>query len=127
MNSEYCLTVRSEFSAAHSLRGYEGRCARVHGHNYKIHLEITAHRLDAIGFVVDYYDIKTALQNAIDQLDHHNINEIVPFTTENPTAENIAAWFYKQLSATVNNGQIAVTAVTLFETDDFSLRYSERE
>lgn len=127
MTSHYTLNISSEFSAAHSVRGYEGRCARVHGHNYKITAEIKANTLNHLGFVIDYYDVKTVLQKIIEQLDHYNINDIQPFDVINPTAENIAAWFYKNLAEQLNNEQISVVAVTLFETEDFFIRYTEIE
>jgi len=127
MTSYYTLHISSEFSAAHSVRGYEGRCARVHGHNYKITAEIKASTLDHLGFVIDYYDVKTVLQKIIEQLDHYDINNIQPFDVINPTAENIAAWFYKNLSKQLNNEQVSVTAVILSETEDFSVRYTENE
>jgi 6-pyruvoyltetrahydropterin/6-carboxytetrahydropterin synthase len=125
MTSTYTLNVTSEFSAAHSVRGYEGRCARVHGHNYKIAIEVKATALDNLGFVIDYYAVKKVLQGVIEKLDHYNINDIKPFDVLNPTAENIAAWFYKSLAAQLNDEQISVVAVTLFETEDFSVRYTE--
>lgn len=127
MIGSYTMNITSEFSAAHSVRGYEGRCARVHGHNYKITLEIRANNLNHLGFVIDYYDVKTVLQKVIDQLDHYNINDIPPFAEINPTAENIAAWFYKNLSEQLNNERIVVVAVNLYETEDFFVRYTEHE
>ena len=65
MTSTYVLNITAEFCAAHSVRGYEGRCARVHGHNYKISVEVKATALDHLGFVIDYYDVKKALEQTI--------------------------------------------------------------
>lgn len=125
----YTLNITSEFSAAHHIRSYEGRCARPHGHNYKISVEVQAPTLDYLGFVMDYYSVKNLLQETIEKLDHYDINTIEPFDKINPTAENIAAWFYKQLSSNLNinnstNNNIHITAVILSETDDFSVRYT---
>lgn len=125
MASKFSLSIEASFSSAHSLRGYVGRCSRVHGHNYKVVIEIAADSLNELGFVVDYYDVKTVLSDCIDQIDHRNINDIPPFDTLNPTAENLAIWFYKQLSQHLNDQRISVSAVTLYETEDFCIRYTE--
>ena len=121
----YTLNITSEFSAAHHIRGYQGRCAREHGHNYKITVEIQAANLDHLGFVMDYYSVKKILQETIEKLDHYNINIIPPFDKINPTAENIAAWFYENISSNLSiNNNIIITAVILSETDDFFVRYT---
>jgi len=124
---KYTLNLSSEFCAAHSIRGYEGRCARVHGHNYKISVEIRAKHLNELGFVIDYFDVKAILDKNMKLIDHYNINEIKPFDTVNPTAENIAAWFYKNLSSDLNDERVVVFAVMLWETEDFFVRYTEHE
>lgn len=121
----YTLHITSEFSAGHHIRGYNGRCARPHGHNYKIAVEVKASALDPLGFVMDYYAIKSVLQEVIHKLDHYDINTVSPFDVINPTAENIASWFYQQLSMALKKDAIDVSAVTLSETDDFSVRYTE--
>lgn len=127
--SNYTLNVSLDFSAAHSLRGYVGKCARVHGHNYRVQAEITTQTLNDIGIAVDYFDLKQAMKQLVDQLDHYTINDIPPFDTINPTAENIAKWFYHRLKqALVSNPKTSagtLTAVTLWENQDFSVRYSE--
>lgn len=127
MTRSYRLNITSGFAAAHSVRGYAGRCARVHGHNYKIRVEIKANDLNHLGFVIDYYEVKAVLEKVIEQLDHYNINDVAPFDVVNPTAENIAAWFYQNLAQQLNNEQISVVAVDLYEEEDFFVRYTESE
>jgi len=82
------------FSAAHCLDGMpEGHpCKAVHGHNYKVRLEVQGKK-DNAGMVVDFREIKNKVQPLIDQLDHSNLNDIMPVTT----SEGIAEWFYLQL------------------------------
>ena len=71
----YTLNVSMAFSAAHSLRGYQGKCARIHGHNYRVKAEIETNQLDDIGLGIDYYDVKQIMQRFIDLLDHYYIND----------------------------------------------------
>jgi len=126
MTSIYTIQSQVEISSAHSLRGYDGDCARVHGHNWKIVAEIQATKLNNIGICLDFKDIKSALKEIAGILDHQNINEIPPFDTINPTAENIAAWFYEKLSEQINDDDVKVQSVTIWETDRCSVKYSEQ-
>lgn len=125
MSGKYQLKVNIEFSAAHALRGYPGDCARIHGHNWKIEAEMEAYSLDEIGLGVDFKDMKRALNEITAPYDHQYINEIPPFDKVNPTAENIAAWIYQQLVAQVNCDRVKLKAITLWETQRASVRYTE--
>jgi len=119
------LKILTDFASAHTLRDYPGACARMHGHNWKVEVEVNAHGLDDIGMGVDFKVIKQATRDLAEQLDHRYLNELEQFTEVNPTAENIAAWFYNRLSAKLNNDRIAVHAVTLWETERACVRYAE--
>ncbi len=121
----YTLKVLTEFASAHTLREYPGACARMHGHNWKLEVEVKAHALDNIGMGVDFKVIKTAARDIGDRLDHRYLNEVEPFTEINPTAENIAAYFYRELVTALNNERIQVSSVTLWETDRACVRYAE--
>ena len=121
----YTLKILTDFASAHTLRDYPGACARMHGHNWKVEVEVNAHGLDDIGMGVDFKVIKQATRDLAEQLDHRYLNELEQFTEVNPTAENIAAWFYNRLSAKLNNDRIAVHAVTLWETERACVRYAE--
>ena len=125
MASRYLLKVITDFAAAHSLRDYAGECSRLHGHNWKLEVEVAASALDAAGMGVDFKAIKTAAKAAIAELDHQYLNELAPFDIINPTAENIAAHLYRELSALLNTEVIRVFAVTLWETERASVRYCE--
>jgi len=117
------------FSAAHSLRGYIGKCARLHGHNYRVKADIQTHEVNDIGIAIDYFDIKQVMRPIIDKLDHQNLNTIMPFDTVNPTAENVAQWFYHQLNkallANPKTSNAKLTALTIWENEDFSVCYRE--
>jgi 6-pyruvoyltetrahydropterin/6-carboxytetrahydropterin synthase len=122
---QYTLKVVTDFASAHTLRDYPGACARMHGHNWKVEVEVVANRLDPLGMGVDFKVIKQATRETADRLDHRYLNEIAPFTEINPTAENLAAYFYETLSGKLNDTQVRVRSVTLWETERACARYSE--
>lgn len=122
----YELTIEASFSSAHNLRGYEGACENLHGHNWKVEVSVSAARLDSLGMVVDFRKIKTATKVVIDGLDHKYLNEVPPFNGENPTAENIARHIYNAVSAALNDGNAAVSMVRVWESDAASAAYYER-
>jgi len=121
----YTLKVLTEFAAAHTLRDYPGACARMHGHNWKVEVEVVARALDAVGMGVDFKVIRNAARTIGDRLDHRYLNDLAPFTEINPTAENIAAYFYRELAQALNDDRIRVHSVTLWETDRACVRYAE--
>ncbi|MDY6813251.1 MAG: 6-carboxytetrahydropterin synthase QueD [Pseudomonadota bacterium] len=126
MDACYTLKILSEFASAHTLRGYPGACQRMHGHNWKVEVEVQASELDELGMAVDFKRIKQAAREIAAQLDHRYLNDIPPFDTRNPTAENIAAYFYAELTERLNAPGLAVHAVTLWETDRACVRYERR-
>ena len=125
MAVSYQLKVVTEFASAHTLRGYPGACSRMHGHNWKVELEAIATSLDEVGMGVDFKKMKNAANEVGDEMDHRYLNELEPFTEINPTAENIAAYMYREISKRLNSESITVSAVTLWETDRACVRYSE--
>jgi 6-pyruvoyltetrahydropterin/6-carboxytetrahydropterin synthase len=125
MTARYQLKVVTDFASAHTLRGYPGACSRMHGHNWKVELEAVATQLDDVGMGVDFKVMKQAAREVGDRLDHRYLNELEPFTKINPTAENIAAYMYKEISVRINSDTIKVTALTLWETERACVRYSE--
>lgn len=127
MTARYTLKIITDFASAHTLRDYPGACARMHGHNWKVEVEVTASELDAIGMGVDFRVIKQAARDIAERLDHRYLNDLEPFVQINPTAENIAAYFHQELSAQLNNDTIRVHAVTLWETERACVRYAEDE
>ncbi|MGW8309952.1 MAG: 6-carboxytetrahydropterin synthase QueD [Thiogranum sp.] len=127
MAARYNLKIVTDFASAHTLRGYPGACARMHGHNWKVETEVVATRLDEVGMGVDFSVIKRTTRAIAERLDHRYLNELAPFTEVNPTAENIAAYFYKELSERLNGEHVKVQAVTLWETERACVRYVEDE
>ncbi len=122
-NGRFCLTVTVDFAAAHQLHGYEGNCARLHGHNWKIIVEVTGQKLDDVGMVVDFKAMKKAAREAAKTLDHQFLNQIEPFDRINPTAEHIAVWFFVELSRMLNQPYARVSAITVWENDYSAVTY----
>lgn len=125
MAAVYNLKILTDFAAAHYLRDYEGVCSRLHGHNWKVEVNVVARQLDKVGMGVDFKVIKDATKSLIGKLDHYNLNELPPFDALNPTAENIAAFLYGELSKQLNTNTVQVDAVTLWETDRACVTYTE--
>jgi 6-pyruvoyltetrahydropterin/6-carboxytetrahydropterin synthase len=124
----YEVTVEDTFAAGHYLRNYKGKCENPHGHNYRIRVTLAGAELDKAGLLLDFKDLKDVMKHAIDRLDHQMINEIEPFTVLNPSAENLAKYFYDETNlrlSSVSNGRVRVKDVTVFETDTTTARYSE--
>src|SRR5512140_264010 len=92
------VTVEEEFAAGHALRGYKGKCENPHGHNYKVQVTLEGEQLDDIGLLYDFADLKRAIHQTVGKLDHQFMNDVAPFIDLNPSAENIAKFFYEQLS-----------------------------
>ena len=88
------IKVRSDFSAAHNLRNYEGKCERLHGHNWIVEAVFRYEKLDKNGLAVDFKIAKAALKDTVESLDHSYLNELGPFKKTNPTSENIAKFLY---------------------------------
>ncbi len=90
------LTVRSDFSAAHALRHYQGKCENMHGHNYHVEMVIEGTKLsDDVEVLIDFTILKRILKEATSTLDHTNINEVAPFDKINPSAENISRFLFQ--------------------------------
>jgi 6-pyruvoyltetrahydropterin/6-carboxytetrahydropterin synthase len=124
----YEVTVEDTFAAGHYLRNYKGKCENPHGHNYKIRVTLAGAELDKAGLLLDFKDLKDVMKHAIDRLDHQMINDIEPFTVLNPSAENLAKYFYDETNkhlAAVTNGRVKVKDATVFETDVTTAKYSE--
>ncbi|MFB3152988.1 MAG: 6-carboxytetrahydropterin synthase QueD, partial [Candidatus Acidiferrales bacterium] len=91
------IAVEESFAAGHALRGYKGKCENVHGHNYKVRIVLVGEKLNQVGLLYDFVELKKNIAEVIRSLDHKFLNDIPPFTELNPSAENIAKYFYDEL------------------------------
>ncbi|MFB3917771.1 MAG: 6-carboxytetrahydropterin synthase QueD [Terriglobales bacterium] len=122
------VSVEDTFAAGHALRGYRGKCENPHGHNYKVKVTLAGETLDSIGLLYDFKDLKQLMGEVIDRLDHQFLNDIVPFQELNPSAENMARYFYEQITdrlRSATNGRVRVKQVKLWETDTTTATYFE--
>lgn len=125
MPATYTLKVVTEFAASHVLDGHPGKCARLHGHNWKVEVEVAATALNDIGMAIDFADLKTAVHEIADAMDHRHLNDLPAFDGVNPTAEHVARVVYQQLARRFDDPALQVVAVTIWETDRASVRYTE--
>jgi 6-pyruvoyltetrahydropterin/6-carboxytetrahydropterin synthase len=117
----YSLKVESYFSSAHNLRGYKGKCEKLHGHNWKVEAEVVKNQLDKLGMVFDFKYLKSELNKILEKLDHRYLNDIPYFKKVNPTSENIASYIYRNLKRVVAE----IQSVTVWESDNSCACYRE--
>ena|SRR5579883_275003 len=118
------VTVEQTFAAGHALRNYKGKCENVHGHNFKVQVTIEGEQLDHAGLLVDFIDVKAAMRTIIERLDHVFLNDISPFDVKNPSAENIAEYFYSEMTKSLKTSvPVKVREVKVWETDIQSATY----
>jgi 6-pyruvoyltetrahydropterin/6-carboxytetrahydropterin synthase len=111
------VSVEQTFASAHALRNYKGKCENLHGHNWKVQVVIEGEKLDETGLLVDFIDVKNLMAHVIERLDHQYLNEVPPFDLVNPSAENIAEYFYQQMTEGLANAPVRVHSVKIWETD----------
>jgi 6-pyruvoyltetrahydropterin/6-carboxytetrahydropterin synthase len=104
------IGLAMEFDAAHHLPGYAGKCSRVHGHTYRVEVVIEGPVGDD-GFVMDFYQLKKRMASALEDLDHNDLNQIIP----NPTAERIAERICQRLKVNLDGTMVCLLSVKLWE------------
>ena len=122
------ITVQSGFSSGHFLRDYYGKCENPHGHNYRVLVTLVGEELEPNGLLLDFKLLKQVMRPAVDYLDHQMINDLKPFDEVNPSAENLARYFYEQTChqlIEMTGGRVRVKDCTLYETDTSFARYYE--
>jgi len=89
------------FEAAHRLpRVPEGhKCARLHGHSFRVRIHISGEIDETAGWICDFADLKTAFAPVLEELDHTFLNEVPGL--ENPTSEEIARWIWERVKSTL--------------------------
>lgn len=125
MAQQFILKTLLDFASAHSLVGYPGDCAKLHGHNWKIEVQVVGSKLNEIGMVIDFKAIKRHAKDVIAELDHSYLNDHPHFKTQNPTAENIAAYIYKEIEKRIESPEVAMHSLTVWENDRNCVIYSE--
>jgi 6-pyruvoyltetrahydropterin/6-carboxytetrahydropterin synthase len=120
------ISVEETFSAGHALRGYKGKCENPHGHNYRVRAIVEGEQLDSIGLLFDFTHLKRILRELIAGVDHKFLNDQAPFDAINPSAENMAKFFYDETTRQMEKIGNApkITSVTIWETDETSATYT---
>ena len=121
----FVLKIVTDFASAHSLRDYPGDCARLHGHNWQVEVSVCSQVLDDSGIAIDFREIKKQTKLVVKRLDHQYLNEIKPFDVINPTAENIAKYFFDEIALLITNKDVKVKEVMIWETPRSAVTYSE--
>ncbi|MHB0936964.1 MAG: 6-carboxytetrahydropterin synthase QueD [Armatimonadota bacterium] len=126
----YRMVVEGHFSAAHEIRGHTGLCCKLHGHNYRVVVHLAGSELNELGMLIDYGDVKHALGQVLQQLDHSYLNEIDPFTIVNPTSEEIARVIYTRLRDMLLTTddlrrRVHLQEVVVYETEKQGVGYGE--
>ena len=125
MTASFTVRVEARFESAHYLREYRGISEPLHGHSYKVEADLAARGggVDGDAIAVDFVSAKRKLEALAKTLDYGCINDIPPFTTINPSAENIAEWFANELQSAVRSEDAVVVAVTIWEGPVNSVTY----
>jgi len=121
----YKLKVVTSFAAAHNLNNYQGECENLHGHNWRVEVSVTAKELDKAGLCIDFKILKAETKELLKSLDHKYLNELVCFKGDSPSSENISRYLYQELSGRLNDGNVKVDMITVWESDFACASYYE--
>lgn len=120
------VSVCLDFSAAHNLKGYQGKCEALHGHNWKVEVVLRSDQLDKIGMLEDFKVIKEKLKNILALFDHKYLNQLSYFKRTNPTSENIAKLIYQKMKEKIGKDKVRVFFVKVWETTNSCATYYEK-
>jgi len=118
------IFIETHFAASHQLHGYEGPCKALHGHTWKVRVEVETEKLNEIGISFDFKELKSITESVIDRLDHHHINDIPPFDKINPTAEHLAKYIYEEVANLIPN-HVSISQVIVWESANYAVSYSD--
>jgi 6-pyruvoyltetrahydropterin/6-carboxytetrahydropterin synthase len=108
------------FAAAHSIRGHQRGCEHLHGHNYRVRVHVGAERLDPLGMVIDFADLKAIVGTVLGPFDHRVLNDIPPFDVRNPTAELVSQHVFDEVKRRLldfDGGRVRIRRVEVWEND----------
>ncbi len=120
----YRLMIKTSFAAAHNLINYQGDCENLHGHNWRVEVVVAAKELDKAGLGIDFKVLKKQTNSLLDELDHKYLNDLTPFKNDSPSSENISRYLFERLSETLNNENIIVEKINVWESENACASYS---
>jgi 6-pyruvoyltetrahydropterin/6-carboxytetrahydropterin synthase len=114
----YRVSIERHFDAAHYLREYSGKCENLHGHRYKVVANLKTDILDTTGLAFDFTVLKRTVDKILERFDHTCLNDIEPFTSINPSSENIASTIYNELKPYMNGQNAIIESIQVWESPD---------
>ena len=120
----YRLMIKTSFAAAHNLINYQGDCENLHGHNWRVEVVVAARELDKAGLGIDFKILKKQTNSLLDELDHKYLNDLTPFQNDSPSSENISRYLFERLTETLNNENITVEKINVWESENACASYS---
>jgi len=121
----YEILIKGDFSSAHNLKGYKGRCEALHGHSWKVEARFEKESLNNIGISVDFVILKARLKEILKKLDHAYLNKLDIFKKQNPSAENIARVIYLKLKDSVKEKDLSLKSISVWESESSCATYYE--
>jgi len=121
----YRLKVVTSFAAAHNLNNYQGECENLHGHNWRVEVTVTARELDKAGLGIDFKILKAETKELLATLDHKYLNDLEFFKELSPSSENISRFIFNELGRKMNNDNVKVEMITVWESDFACASYYE--
>lgn len=117
------ISVKTHFSGAHCLKGYDGVCANLHGHNWEVEVFLRGRKTDSVGLLVDFKQVKAAVSETVDRLDHKDLNRLPMFARQNPSSENLAHYLFREISKRLNSRSVKVHRVSVGESPGATATY----
>jgi 6-pyruvoyltetrahydropterin/6-carboxytetrahydropterin synthase len=116
------IMVEGTFDAAHQLVGHKGPCENLHGHTWKVQAVVSGNKLNKLGLLIDFKEMKKKLYDILDKLDHTCLNKTKPFDKVNPTSENVAVFIHKELAKKLDK-TVKIARITVYESAVTSATY----
>jgi 6-pyruvoyltetrahydropterin/6-carboxytetrahydropterin synthase len=120
----YRLTILTDFAAAHNLINYQGDCENLHGHNWKVEVCVKARELNNAGLGIDFKILKKETKQLLETLDHKYLNDLPMFEGVSPSSEHICKYLYDELGHILNDDNVTIESVTVWESDRACASYS---
>ncbi len=117
----YEIKVETNFSAAHNLKNYRGKCEKLHGHNWHVETVFCYASLGKDGIAVDFRKAKRILKGVTEKLDHSYLNKLNIIRKINPTSENVAKFIYDAVKKKNRN----LKSVSVWENENSCATYME--
>ena len=118
------LQIISRFAAAHCLRNFNGPCEALHGHNWRVEVAVQGEELDEADILFDFGKLKELTRQVLDELDHTYLNELTPFSQQNPSSELLARHIYKKIQPLLPPA-LHLSRVAVWESEDSRASYFE--